>query len=333
MLLHEAVDMWLSQHIPTTRESYARPITYMMNLVGPELELEDITPANMVRYSRYIMEREDYALKTKEKHIKTTKTFFNWCKDMDFLLKSPARVVKTPKVPRRVSREKAIDEPDLQAMLAYAESDQSAEGVRNYAMIKFMADTGCRPGGVVTLQFPNLYLDDFKAIVTEKGKARKVAFSPEGAHALRRWLVRRPPQDASPDAQKYVFVTLRGKLKRLTSNYLGTILYRLKGYIKRDWEYQIRRNNPYSTRHRLGHKMADERETPRAIADALGHERIETAQENYVDYEFDQIADKVRKHAVTGKRPASAEDKIIKLDKLAQDADEDTNLDDHFGTQ
>lgn len=327
MLLHEAVAIWLSQHIPTTRESYSRPIVYMMNLVGPELELDDITPMNMVRYSRYIMERENYAIKTKEKHIKTTKTFFNWCVEMDFLEKSPARVLKTPKVPRRISREKAIDDDDLQAMLAYIESDQSEYGVRNYALIKFMADTGCRVSGAATLQFANLFLDELRAIVTEKGKARKVAFSPEGAKALRRWLIRRPPLDASADARKYVFISLNYKYKKLTSNYIGTILYRLKGYIKRDWEYEIRRNNPHSMRHRIGHKMADEQETPRAIADALGHDRIETAQEHYVDYEFDQIADKVRKHALDGKRPKTPEEileeKLIDL----------TNLDDRFGTE
>jgi site-specific recombinase XerD len=253
MTLREAIDMWLSQHIATTRESYSRPIIYMMNLVGGDLKLEDITPANMVRYSRYIMDRDDYAIKTKEKHIKTTKTFFNWCLKMDFLDKSPARVLKTPKVPRRITRDKAMDDSDLETLLAYLASDQSIEGVRNYALVKFIADTGCRASGAASLQFANLFLDELYAVVTEKGKARKVAFTPEGAHALRVWIIRRPLRTASADAAKYVFISLRKKYKKMTSDYIGTILFRLKQYIERDWEYEIRRNNPHSMRHRIGH--------------------------------------------------------------------------------
>jgi len=319
MLLREAIDIWLSQHIATTRESYSRPITYMLNRVGAELELDDITPADMVRYSRYILEREDYAIKTKEKHIKTTKTFFNWLVKMDFLLKSPARVLKTPKVPRRVNREKAITDADLEVLLAYLQLDQSAAGVRNYALVRFLADTGARGGGVVGLKIVNLFLNEMYALIVEKGnKARKVAFSEECARALRVWLLRRPAIKSA-----YVFLSLRGKNKKLTVNYVGTILFRAVQYVKRDWGYTIQRANPHSMRHRIGHKMADERETPRAIADALGHERIMTAQESYVDYDFEDIAEKVRRHSLAGQRPRSAEEKIIDL----------TNLDDRFGTK
>lgn len=333
MLLHEAVDIWLSQHIPTTRESYSRPITYMMNLVGPELELDDITPANMVRYSRYILDNEGYSLKTKEKHIKTTKTFYNWCVKMDFVLKSPARVLKTPRVPRRVSREKAIADTDLEVLLAYLALDQTAEGMRNYALVRFLADTGARAGGAAGLKLFNLYVDELYAKVVEKGnKTRKVAFSEECARALRLWLLRRPNIPSF-----YVFISLRGKNKPLTVDYIGTILFRAVQYIKRDWGYDIKRANPHSMRHRIGHKMADDRETPRAIADALGHVSIYTAQENYVDYDFADIADKVRKHSVTGQKPKTPEEileeKLIDFKPHIVSDENDTNLDDRFGTK
>lgn len=328
MLLHEAVAIWLSQHIPTTRESYSRPMTVMQNLVGSELPLDAITPQDMVRYSAQIMERP-YSLKTKEKHIKTTKTFFNWCVKMDFLEKSPSRVLKTPRVPRRVSREKAIADRDLEVLLAYLALNQTAEGVRNYALVKFLADTGARAGGAAGLRLFNLYLDELYALVVEKGnRARKVAFSEECARALRIWLIRRPAVKSA-----YVFLTLRGKHKKLTVDYIGTILFRATQYIQRDWDYAIQRANPHSMRHRIGHKMADERESPRAIADALGHVSIWTAQESYVDYSFEDIADKVRKHSVNPQRPVATDERLIDLKPHFLSDDGDTNLDDRFGTK
>ena len=95
-------------------------------------------------------------------------------------------------MPGRERREpKAISVADLERLLAAC--DDSPVGLRNEAMFRFLADTGCRVAGMLGLKRANLYLDQGYAVVSEKfSRDRAVPFIASTADTIRKWLSERP---------------------------------------------------------------------------------------------------------------------------------------------
>ena len=317
MKLQETVSVWLSQQIETTRNSYFYPMRDHVSLVGAELPLTAVTPVHIASYSEVIRQR-DYTLKTIEKHFKTVKTFWNWCLKMDLIEKSPARVLKLPKVPGNIGREKAMPDNDLALFLDYlrrqtqtTDPEEYTVALRNHALFRFLADTGARAGGAASLQLPDLHINELYAFVTEKGnKRRKVAFSQECAHALTLWILRRPH---TPNFQN-VFISLNEAPSPMTANYIGQVMRRLTKHVEKDLGYEMKNKNPHSLRHRLGHKMWDARIAPSLIAAALGHEDIETAIRHYAPNDWESAADAIREQAIAPtKIEAILPDKVLKI--------------------
>ncbi len=317
MKLSETVAVWLSQQIETTRQSYYYPMRDHINLIGGELPLVAVTPVHIATYSDVIRKR-DYSLKTLEKHFKTVRTFWNWALKMDFIEKSPARVLKLPKVPANIGREKAMPDDDLSIFFDFLHRQTFAThpkelsvALRNYALFKFLADTGARAGGAASLQLQDVHLKELYAVVTEKGnKKRKVAFTSECAKALGYWIMRRPHADGN----QFVFLSLHSPAP-ITANYIGQLMRRICKEIERDLGYTMQNMNPHSLRHRLGHKMWDARVAPSLIAAALGHEDIETAIRHYAPNDWESAADAIREQALSPMKVTAIlpDNKILKL--------------------
>ncbi|HNR84659.1 tyrosine-type recombinase/integrase, partial [Ottowia sp.] len=119
--------------------------------------------------------------------IRAVKRLFNWLASEGAIEANPAHGIKMPKPPRG-RQPKAISEHDLRRMIEAARAD-----ARDLALVLFLADTGCRRGGLVGLRLGDLEIDHGRAWVTEKGDKRRAVFlSPATIAALRVWLAVRP---------------------------------------------------------------------------------------------------------------------------------------------
>lgn len=254
MLLHEAIDLFLDRYKPTTRESYAYCLSELANHIGLKRDVTDIKKADMVRFSNALYGREDWAPATKQKNIKAVKAFFNWLVDMEFIDKNPAhKTLRRKKLQRSISRDKAMTDEELEKILDYAKWKP-----RDYALILFLADTGCRAGGAAGLKVDDLDLIKLEAVVTEKGdKTRRVAFGHTCAIAIRRWLLKRPL-----NAGDYVF-SKSGE--PILADNISLIVRRACKAVG------VRSLGSHSLRHRKGHQLADARIAPSIAATALGH--------------------------------------------------------------
>jgi site-specific recombinase XerD len=81
---------------------------------------------------------------------------------------------------------------DFLALLATTKGNDVID-LRDRAIILFLADTGCRVGGVCALHLGDVDLPRKLATLAEKGeKTRKVPFSAATAQTLQEWLEVRP---------------------------------------------------------------------------------------------------------------------------------------------
>ena len=146
LTLAQAINLFLGEYQSVTRRTYAYSLHPMMNFIGPDRPLESITAAHLLEYMQAYAARPTVTSPaTINKHIKTIRTFFNWCIRAGFIQPpNPAHALKRRRQQKAVSREKAMPEALYQRLLEYAQWDP-----RYHALVLFLGDTGCRIGGAL----------------------------------------------------------------------------------------------------------------------------------------------------------------------------------------
>lgn len=263
MKLQAAINLFLDSYPNAgTRRAYAQAVEQLCNVVLPQTEVNHVLPVHLVKFSQYV-EEKSWKPATKRKMIKGVKAFFNWLVKYDVIDKSPARAIKTKRLQTYISRDKAIAERELKEVIDYVRYKP-----RDYALIMFLADTGCRAGGAAGLRVDDIDFDHLTATVTEKGdKTRQVAFGQDTANALRAWLLHRPTS-----AGAYVFSRNQ---RPLSSPSISVIVRRACKKVG------VRSLGSHSFRHRKGHQLADNKVAPSIAATALGHADPIVTLQNY----------------------------------------------------
>lgn len=278
MHLSEAVALFLGEYKPSTRKSYCYVLRDFESYIGPSRPLEDIAPTEIIRYAQRLDERPTIKSPASyNKYLKTLRTFFNWSVKMHFLAETPVLAVKLKKTQRRVPKDKAFPDHALAQLLDYCKWIPRAD-----ALVRFIADTGCRIGGAAALTIDNIDLENQRAFVVEKGKMdqRPVFFGEACARALRRWLLSRDHSGG-----KFVFSS---DGHRMTNDSLGQYFTRLCQ------RAGIGTYGPHSLRHRKGHQMADSRVAPSLAAQALGHDDVTVTLNYYYPKDWERVADVIR---------------------------------------
>jgi len=297
MKLSQAVELFLGEHKLTTQRAYAHSLLPMRDWLGPARDLSDISSALLIEYFQKRIHNRGYALATIQKHTKGVKTFFNWCVRIGELDKSPAAAIRGRKLPRAIDRSKAMTDAELAAMLSAV-----VYKPRDYALLMFLADTGCRRGGAAGLQIKDLDLGAKQATVTEKGeRERKVAFGDACATALVKWLAYRSAKHRIKGT--YIF----------TSDGLQMNAENISLIIRRAAKTAgVRVLSSHSLRHRKGHQLADARIAPSIAATALGHSDVTITLTSYYPADWES-AERALRELVTNPAALSDTPKIVRF--------------------
>ncbi len=216
-------------------------------------------------------------------YVRAVKRLFHFLQDDGLLTTNPAARLKGSK-PKR-GEPKGVSREDLRRLLTATAGD-APNLVRNRAMILFLADTGCRVGGLVGLALAGLDLEGRTALLVEKGdKARRVPFSEVTRAALARWLVLRP---AGGDA---VFCHLESGAA-LDTQAVREVLRRLAATAKTTGAV-----NPHSFRHGFAREFIISGGDMGTLADILGYADIQTTWESYAIFKLAELQAKHEQHS------------------------------------
>ena len=190
--------------------------------------------------------------------------------------------IKLPKNGKRAPKGIAFE--DLKRLLRATEQSVCPE--RDRALILFLADTGCRVGGLVSLTLSDLDLSKRRALVTEKGaKSRLVFFSQRTQDALRQWLsVRQTWMMVRDWTGDWVFLSHKDG-GPLTPSGVNQLLRRLRKRADVSG-----RANPHAFRHGFAKMYLMNGGDLASLADLLGHESVETTRQFYAVFRADELA-------------------------------------------
>jgi integrase/recombinase XerC len=254
------------------------------------------------------------------------RAFFKYCVREGLLKENPARLVPTPKLPKRIpvvlsaeemsgfldqlageqhgnerrkKRSKHIQVNSRPASRFMPNGDDSLLLCRDRAILELLYAAGLRVSELTGLNLQDMDQKDQVVRVTGKGrKERIVPYGAKAAEALRLyWPVRETllhknrggTTKANPEA---VFVNYMGG--RLTQRSVGRIVKKYVKLVNINWDL-----HPHSLRHAFAtHLLADGADL-RAIQELLGHQSLSTTQK-YTHASIRQlmeIYDKAHPHA------------------------------------
>ncbi|MEM6283060.1 MAG: tyrosine-type recombinase/integrase [Chloroflexota bacterium] len=278
--LSVAVGEYLSQYAGATEHNYRRCLEPMVAALGESLPVGEVETAHLNAFIKSVRDRPTVnSPYTVNNFIRAMKGFFNWCVDVGYIDRSPAKPVKRLREKKRIDDEKVMTESEFQRLLDYTKSRP-----RDDALLRFIADTGCRAGGAAGLRVRDLNLDEMTAVVTEKGdKTRVVWYDRACADALRRWL---DTQDKQPDDLAFA--------KRGASLDNASVAQIIRRACK---TIGIRSLGSHSLRHRKGRQLSDAGVSPTVAATVLGHDNSQTTQDYYYPRDHERAARAARQVA------------------------------------
>jgi integrase/recombinase XerC len=318
---------------PHTVSNYGKDLQqFLAYLSPPETEPPGISGVTHVLIREFVGYLHDLGLEKSSiaRKLAAVRSFFKYCVREGLLKESPARLVPTPKLPKRIPSVLSAEEMNdflnqLAAMggslqregqnrgkrAGKAEEEVStrrrkdADGLllrRDRALLELLYAAGLRVSELTGLNLADMDRKERMLRVRGKGnKERIVPYGTKAGEALERyWPVRdqlllqssgRARSGPAPHTEA-VFLNYAGR--RLTQRSVGRIVKKYVRLVNVNWDL-----HPHSLRHAFAtHLLADGADL-RAIQELLGHQSLSTTQK-YTHASIRQlmdIYDKAHPHA------------------------------------
>lgn len=215
--------------------------------------------------------------------LATLRSFFRYLCREGVLQANPAKLVSTPKLPKRLPAHLSVDEIDR---LMASPARQDAPSARDRGILELFYASGIRLSELVGLDVGDLDLRE--GLVKVKGKGNKERIVPVGskaAAALRRYLERRkeliPESGGNPVGPQALFLNRLGG--RLSARGVARILLK---YLQRSGLGP--KITPHGLRHSYATHLLEAGADLRAIQELLGHSRLSTTQ-RYTHLNLDRL--------------------------------------------
>jgi site-specific recombinase XerD len=324
MLLSEAMAKFDLARQTEVEESTLSLYTYTFNKLLTylgDVEIEEIRTDDLRKWRAKVAaspgrrqsppeegkEEAKLSVYTLHRDIRQTKTFFRWCVEEEILKRNPATRLTLPKLPRG-EPPKAISDKDMEQMIAAAlaalterpdisngQPRKRRKGLkpypyeRDYAMVRFLAESGCRVVGLAGLRWEDLDLSAKEGTVCEKGKvSRMVPYGRETVAALEAW------RRVQPRYNRYVEFVFSGERGALGTSGLYRILQRLAVHAGVGG-----RHNPHSFRHALARRLLKNHADMGTVSELLGHSNIDTTHKFYARWSKAELANRHRQYGGT----------------------------------
>lgn len=255
-----------------TLRAYLREVASFIAFCRDDLGLaspEAVTPAAVRAYLAHL-HGNGLSRTSLQRALAAVRTYFRFLAREGEVGSNPARVVPTPKAPKRLPEVPTVAQ--LSEMLEALPA--TPQGVRDRVALELLYGCGLRAAELVGLNLDDLDLSQRLVRVLGKGrKERIVPFGREAEKALRAYLPVRAQlrQKVREDDGEPLLVNLQGG--RLSDRSLRRILERAVRQLS-----VVHRIHPHTLRHAFATHLLEAGMDLRAIQELLGHASLATTQ-------------------------------------------------------
>ena len=250
-----------------------------------EPKLGEITRLEIREYLGHLYDRKREKTSVARK-LSALRAYFKFCVGRGLLRENPAKLIRSPKLPRRVPSAPTVEQIN-RLLDSVAESPpRSRKGEtgkarqeragrivkRDRALLELLYSSGMRAAEAVGLNLNDI--DSREQVLRVSGKGRRqrlVPFGKKAAAALGAYLGVREDFVAGKPAPEAVFLNVRGQ--RLSTRSLRALV---KNYARQfDPNFDL---HPHALRHAFATHLLGEGADLRAIQELLGHQSLSTTQ-------------------------------------------------------
>lgn len=203
--------------------------------------------------------------------LAAVRSLYRWLAQEGVVEQNPAKLVATPKLPKKLPRVPTIEE--MNSVLDGQMPEVAAFPERDLLMLELLYGCGIRNSELTGINLDDIRLSAEAMLIRGKGKKeRYVPFGDSVKRALAAYLPAR--QETLVKTHKNpaaLLINRRGG--RLTTRSVGRIIKRIA--VAKGLSPDV---HPHTLRHAFGTHMLEEGADLRAIQELLGHERLATTQ-------------------------------------------------------
>ena len=252
-----------------TIKAYAGDLVNFANYVGAR-EWKSIDHVAIRGFLSHLYER-GLSKASVARSLAAVRSLYRWLAQEDVVDQNPAKLVATPKLPKKLPRVPTIEE--MNSVLDAQMPEVASFPERDRLLLELLYGCGIRNSELIGINVDDIRVSNEAILIRGKGKKERfVPFGASAASALRAYLPER--QRILSETKKTtsaLLINQRGG--RLTVRSVGRIVKKIA--VARGLSPDV---HPHTLRHAFGTHMLEEGADLRAIQEMLGHERLSTTQ-------------------------------------------------------
>src|SRR5215468_7455851 len=203
--------------------------------------------------------------------LAAVRSLYRWLAQEGVVDQNPAKLVATPKLPKKLPRVPTIEE--MNSVLDGQMPEVAAFPERDRLLLELLYGCGIRNSELIGINVDDIRVSNEAILIRGKGKKERfVPFGGSAASALRAYLPERERiLSETKKTTSALLINQRGG--RLTVRSVGRIVKRIA--VAKGLSPDV---PPHTLRHAFGTHMLEEGADLRAIQELLGHERLSTTQ-------------------------------------------------------
>jgi len=263
-----------------TRRAYQKELTRFAEFLGPEIRWKDVDHVFIRGFLSHLHEH-GLSKVSVARALAAVRSLYKWLAREGIVQQNPAKLVATPKLPRKLPRVPTLEE--MNGLLDSDMPEQAAFPERDRAIFELLYGCGLRNSELTGIDLGDI--DYANGVILIRGKGKKQRYVPlegQAEEALKAYVeARRKVLSETGKASRRLFINRRGG--PLTSRSVARIVKQIA--IARGLPPDV---HPHTLRHAFGTHMLSEGADLRAIQELLGHERLSTTQK-YTQLSIRQI--------------------------------------------
>ena len=253
-----------------TLRAYGNELKRFAEYLGPEMGWKDVDHLSIRGFLSHLhgcgLSKVSVA-----RALAAVRSMYKWLAREGIVQQNPAKLVATPKLPKKLPRVPTMEE--INGLLNSEMPESAAFPERDRAIFELLYGCGLRNSELVGTELGDI--EEANGVILVRGKGKKQRYVPvEGAAAEALAVYREARQkllNATGKSTRRLFINQRGGA--LTTRSVGRIVKQIA--VARGLPPDI---HPHTLRHAFGTHMLTEGADLRAIQELLGHERLSTTQ-------------------------------------------------------
>jgi integrase/recombinase XerC len=265
-----------------TIKAYTGDLDVFAAYIGPRMGSRDWKTIDHIAIRGFLSHLYDKGLSKTSvaRALAAVRSLYRWLAQEGVVEQNPAKLVSTPKLPKKLPRVPTIEE--MNSVLDGKMPEVASFPERDRLLFELLYGCGIRNSELVGINLDDISLSNEAILIRGKGKKeRYVPFGGSALAALSAYLPWRqqllatlkntPKKTLLTKGTPALLVNQRGG--RLTTRSVGRIVKRIA--VAKGLSPEV---HPHTLRHAFGTHMLEEGADLRAIQELLGHERLATTQ-------------------------------------------------------